>query len=478
MTVIVALHALLVLSFTIRILLRDDLTPPGRLAWFVVLILLPYFGSVLYFLFGEIDIGNRAHQRHKQIFAEINNKAARFMGEPANSCDLIKRVYRPAFQYAGSINGFHTVAGNTARLMDDGQQTLDEMLSDIDAAREHVHVLYYIWLTDHTGTALAEALIRAAQRGVHCRVIADGLGSRALIRSALWRRMRNAGVQVAIALPFNNIVRTLITSRLDLRNHRKITVIDGKITYCGSRNSADPEFLVKQKYAPWVDIMLRFEGPVVTQNQLLFASDWMQATGQSLDVIPLDVEHQPAEHGFAAQVMGVGPTERRGATPQLFANLFASAEYQLTLTTPYFVPDETVLEALSAAAHRGVRVTLIFPKLNDSWIVAAASHSYYRRLLDAGCIIYEYRDGLLHAKTLTVDGKVSLVGSSNLDLRSFDLNYENNILLQSETITQEILERQQCYIERSDRVKLADVLAWSYPRRIWNNVIATIGPVL
>ncbi len=265
------------------------------------------------------------------------------MGKADNSRDLIERIYQPAFQYAASINGFHPVAGNRAQLMADADETLTKMIADIDAAKDHVHVLYYIWLNDNTGTAVAEALIRAAQRGVTCRAMADGLGSRALIKSALWLRMQQAGVQVAVALPFNRLIHTLITSRLDLRNHRKITVIDARITYCGSQNSADPEFLVKKKYGPWIDIMLRFTGPVVAQNQLLFASDWMQATGESLDVIPLDTQAEAVAEGFAAQVMGVGPTERRGATPQLFANLFACAEHTLTLTTPYFVPDATVL---------------------------------------------------------------------------------------------------------------------------------------
>lgn len=476
MTVILLLHAALVLTFTARILLRDDLSPPGRLAWFIVLNVLPYFGSAIYFLFGEIDIGNRAIKRHDEIFAKIKTQAAGFMGEPDNSNKLIQRVYRPAFQYAGSINGFHPLAGNSAQLMADGEMTLQQMVADIDAATDHVHVLYYIWLTDHTGTQMAQALIRAAQRGVTCRAMADGLGSRGLIKSQIWKDMQAAGVQTVVALPFNNFLRTLWTSRLDLRNHRKITVIDAQITYCGSRNSADPEFLVKEKYGPWIDIMLRFEGPIVAQNQLLFASDWMQATGETLEVIPLQA--QAIEGGFPAQVMGVGPTERRGATPQLFSNLFACAERELTLTTPYFVPDATVLDALCAAAYRGVAVTLVFPKVNDSWIVAAASRSYYHRLLDAGCMIYEHRIGLLHAKTLTVDGQVSLIGSSNLDLRSFDLNYENNILLQDEAITQAIVKRQRHYIGGSDRVLLPQVLAWRYHRRIWHNVIATIGPVL
>lgn len=476
MTFILILHIMLVVGFTIRILLRDDLSPPARLAWFIILNALPYFGSALYFVFGEVDLGNRANKRHRAIFDEIRTRAVGFMGRNQDIDRLIDPLYRPAFHYAGSINGFHPVDGNTATLMADGGETRKRLVADIDAATDHVHVLYYIWLDDDTGTAVAQALMRAARRGVTCRAMADGLGSRKLIRGALWQEMKAAGVHLAVALSLENPIRTLLTSRIDLRNHRKITVIDGRITYCGSRNSADPEFRVKAKYAPWVDIMLRFEGPVVAQNQLLFASDWMQATDETLDQFALIAE--PAKEGFPAQVMGDGPTERRGATPQLFANLIACAQHELTLSTPYFVPDATVFEALCAAAHRGVTVTLIFPKVNDSWIVAAASRSYYRRLLEAGCIIHEFMGGLLHAKTLTIDGKVSLVGSSNLDLRSFDLNYENNILLQDPGVTQLISERQQDYIARSSQTDLATVLDWPYHKRIWNNVIATIGPVL
>ncbi|HDZ37200.1 MAG TPA: cardiolipin synthase, partial [Marinobacter sp.] len=254
MTFILALHTLLVVTFTIRILLRDDLSPPGRLAWFIVLNLLPYFGSGIYFLFGETDLGHRADKRHKEVFEEIKAKASWFMGEAASTETLIEAVYRPAFRYAGSINGFHPSTGNTAELMADGNDTLARMIADIDAATDHVHVLYYIWFDDNTGRAIAEALIRAARRGITCRAMADGLGSRLLIKSSLWQRMNDAGVHLAVALPLKHPIRTLLTSRLDLRNHRKITVIDSCITYCGSRNSADPEFQAKAKYAPWVDI--------------------------------------------------------------------------------------------------------------------------------------------------------------------------------------------------------------------------------
>ena len=469
-------HAFLVLAFTVRILLREDLTPPARLAWFIVINILPYFGSATYFLFGEVDIGHRASKRHARVFDTLQVAAGDLIGQPQKNEDLIDPVYRSAFRYAASINGFHPVAGNSTELMISPADTVDRMVQDIDAATDHVHVLYYIWLDDTTGTQLADALIRASKRGVTCRAMADGLGSRKLVGSALWKRMENAGVQLAISLPLNNPLMTVLTSRIDLRNHRKITVIDGKVTYCGSRNSADPEFKIKSKYAPWVDIMLRFEGPIVTQNQLLFVSDWMVATGELLDfTTTAQTQERP---GFPAVVVGDGPTERTGATPQLFCNLIACGHKEITISTPYFVPDSTLLEALCGAAYRGVRVTLIFPERNDSWIVAAASRSFYRRLLEAGCTIFEYRGGLLHAKTFTMDGKVSVVGSTNLDLRSFDLNYENNILLQDSATTAAIFDRQQDYISQAQRVDLSDVLEWSPQRRIWNNVVATVGPIL
>ena len=475
-TALLILHVLIVIGFTARILLRDDLSPQARLAWFVVLVVLPYLGSATYFLLGEIDIGHHARTRHRAVFDQIRAAAPHLMGQSEETERLIDPLYRPAFRYAASINGFHAVTGNRAELMADAAETNARLIADIDAAQGRVHVLYYIWLDDTTGTDIANALIRAARRGVVCRAMADGLGSRAFVNGPLWQQMKDAGVQVAVAMPLDHPIRTVLTSRVDLRNHRKITVIDGRITYCGSRNSADPEFRVKAKFAPWVDIMLRFEGAIVAQNELLFLSDWMQATTDRLD--RFDLTAHPVEGGFPAMVMGDGPTERRGATPQLFSALIGCAQRTVTLSTPYFVPDATVLEALCAAAHRGVAVTLIFPKVNDSWIVAEASRSFYGRLLSAGCAIHEFKGGLLHAKTLTMDGMVTMIGSSNLDLRSFDLNYENNILLQDPAITQAVRDRQDDYLARADAVTLDQIAAWSRPRRIWRNAIATIGPVL
>ena len=469
----IELHSIIVTAFTLRLLLRDGMLPSSRMAWFMVILTVPFAGGILYFLFGEVDLGHRAEHKHREIFASLNAYARATLGtQHAEISDQLQ----PAFAYARSVNGFRATGGNRVALMPGAQAARDALIADIDAARDSVHILYYIWLTDTTGTNTARALIRAAGRGVKCRVMVDGLGSRSFIRSQLWYEMAAAGVEVAIALPIDKPIRTLLTSRIDLRNHRKITVIDGRIGYTGSQNCADPEFRTKPKYAPWIDILLRFEGPVVAQLQLLFASDWLKERDTPLEEFVL--ETTVYDDDVTAAAIGDGPTERFGASPQMFCTLIRTAQRELVITTPYFVPDQTVIDALCAAALRGVKVTLTLPKYNDSWVVAAASRSYYRRVLEAGGEIWEYHAGLLHTKALSIDGKAVFIGSSNMDMRSFDLNYENDVLIEDEAVTRAVLARQMEYLSDAEQVTLADIDAWGIHWRMWQNALATIGPVL
>lgn len=474
---LVIAHTAVVVVFSVRILLRNNLSSTARLAWFMFMLFFPYVGVVLYLLFGEISLGRTVHQRHDEIFAKLQSVATDSLG----SCDQylegnVEIEYQTAFR-AASVDGFGTTLGNKAELLADGDAARSRLIEDFDNASQSIQCMYYIWLDDNTGREVADALARAARRGVSVHAMADGLGSRKFIKSRTWQKMQDAGVKLAVALPLRWVIDTILFSRLDLRNHRKITVIDNSITWCGSQNCADAEFLIKAKYAPWVDIMLRLTGPVVSQKQLLFTSDWLLNSDEEGPQITANRTNE-IEGGFPAQIFADGPTDRCGAAPQLIATLLTLARKEVVISTPYFVPDATVLDAICAAAIRSVEVTLIFPKNNDSWVVAAASHGFYRQLLDHGVKIFEFRDGLLHAKTFTVDRKLAFVGSTNVDLRSFDLNYENDILLRDDELTQQIYERQQTYIAQSDSVTLEEVSNWSYPRRIWNNVVAMIGPVL
>ena len=222
---------------------------------------------------------------------------------------------------------------------------------------------------------------------------------------------------------------------------------------------------------------MRFEGPVVRQNQHLFASDWMANHDEDIsDVLLQDMP--PATPGFAAQVIGTGPTVRNSAMPEMFDTLIFAAKRELFITTPYYVPTPPIQASLCAAANRGVDVSIIFPARNDDFAVGATSRSYYEELLIAGVKIYEYQKGILHTKSMTLDGDVTLIGSANMDRRSFDLNYENNILFHDRNLTADMRNRQDQYLRGSLPVSLEQVQSWRPAKRMWNNAMAIVGPVL
>lgn len=468
---------LLYIAVLARAILRPHREPSSRVAWVVVILVLPVVGIVSYILLGETNIGRRRVERTQKVIDGMPDVEDAPGFDAPEIHPTVPENHQHLFAVGETVNGFKPVGGNRAHLLSDSNATIDSLVTDIDAAADHVHLIFYIWLSDNNGLKVVEALKRAAARKVKCRAMADGLGSRAMITSKHWKAMREAGVQVGIALPLGIPIIRSIKGRIDLRNHRKIVVIDNHITYCGSQNCADPEFQVKAKFAPWVDAMMRFEGPIARQNQHLFASDWMAHVDEDLD----ELLRQPLaefEPGFTAQVIGTGPTVRNSAMPEIFETLMYSARRELFITTPYYVPDESMQSALCSSARRGVVTTIVFPARNDSWIVGAASRSYYSELLAAGVRIFEYEGGLLHTKSLTLDGEVTLIGSANMDRRSFELNYENNILFRDSNLTGEMRERQQMYLEKSHPVTSEMVAAWSIPHRLWNNTIAMLGPVL
>jgi len=468
-----ALHVI----FIARAILRPHREPASRVAWVVVMIMLPVFGIAAYVLLGETNIGNNRAERLRQALNKLPDPDAAPGSDAPEFRPKIADRYAPLFRVGVSVSGFEAVGGNQASLMQDSNSSVDAMIADIDAARDHVHLTFYIWLPDTNGLKMVEALKRAAARKIECRAMADGLGSRTLLESRHWNAMREAGVQVATALPIGNVFLRPLRGRIDLRNHRKILVIDNWVTYCGSQNCADPEFRVKAKYAPWVDAMLRFEGPIARQNQHLFASDWMAQVDEDLSRLLLE-PLPPGKPGVTAQVIGTGPTVRHCAMPEVFENLIYAARRDLVISTPYYVPDESMQEALCACARRGVQTTIIFPAKNDSWVVAAASRSYYAELLEAGVRIFEYEGGLLHTKSLTLDGEVTLIGSANMDRRSFELNYENNILVEDAGLTAIVRERQDAYLAKCHEVTEDMVAAWTIPHRLLNNAVAMMGPVL
>lgn len=458
----------------VRALAVPEREPASRAAWVLILVFVPVVGIAAYLLFGEPWVARRFRRRARRVGADL---ALEDRAGESSIPDTVPERFRPAFRACEALSRCPATLGNLATLAADSNAAIDAMVRDFDQARETIHISFYIWLADRNGIKVVEALARAAARGVTCRVLADGVGSRGLIRSRHWAALRQAGVKLCTSMKLSLGLALVLGSRVDLRNHRKIVVIDNRITWCGSQNCADPEFLVKAKFAPWVDIMLRFEGPVAAQNQRLFASDWMVEACEDLSAMLADAAPEAAPRGFPAVAFGTGPMSPKGAMSDVFASLLYGAEREVVISTPYFVPDPPLLAALTGCARRGVVSRLILPARNDSWAVAAISKANYPPLVESGVELFEFQGGLLHAKTVVADRMVALVGSANMDRRSLDLNFENNILLCSPDVSSDIRTRQDAWLAASRRISGQSVLERPLLRQIGENIATIFGPV-
>jgi cardiolipin synthase len=460
----------------VRAILRPHREPSSRIAWAVVIVALPVVGIIAYLLLGEVRISLNRRVRGREIEAKL----PRPPGDEALAQKVAAGFYRAPFALARSINGLPPSGGNRVMLAADSNAAIDAMVEDIDAATATVHLCAYIWLADTNGCKIKDALIRAVGRGVAVRALADALGSRLFVRSSHWRELADSGVQVRVALPVGNPLWTFIRGRVDLRNHRKLLIVDNRIAWCGSQNFADPEFRIKPRYAPWVDVMSRWDGPVARHCQYLFVSDWIGDGGEDISGLLAEpwTDDKRGGGGAIAQVIGTGPTVSYDSMPSCFAELMHSARSELVVTTPYFVPNDQVLFALTSAARRGVDVILALPQRNDSIVVGGTSRSYYQDLVGAGVRLFEYRCGLLHAKTMVVDRKIGLIGSANLDRRSFELNFENNILFADEAFAAVLRARQDDYLADSDPVTQAVVDGFGIVGRLGQNALAMMSPIL
>ncbi len=469
-TLLLIAAELLVLA---RAILRPNREPAARLAWVLFIIVAPIAGMIIYLLLGEA----RLSQARRKISRDVDQALPRPPGDKQALTRLANGRHEAPFALARSINRLDPTSGNAVSLAKDSNDAVTQMCADSDAARQTVHACFYIWLADTNGLKVKDAFIRAARRGVKVRVLADALGSQRFIRSSHWEDLRAAGVDARVALPVGNLLWTMIRGRVDLRNHRKSLILDNRVAWIGSQNAADPEFRIKPRFAPWVDIMTRWAGPAARQAQFLFVSDWMSEGGE--DLSSLLKGPAPAKAGnVIAQIVGTGPGLRFDAMPSLFDELIHSARRELIITTPYFVPDEVLLYAILNAARRGVRTVLILPERVDSRIVAATCRSYFSDLIDAGVELFLFRPGLLHSKTMVVDESIGMIGSANLDRRSFELNFENNVLFADEAFAREVRERQDFYLGQSRRVTAADIAAMGVGARLWSNFMAMMSPLL
>ncbi len=440
------------------VLLRKKRNPAASIAWMLTIVLLPIGGAVLFLLFGVNRVERRKRTRKistQQLASQRPFVAPSERPPQPDDPPAMGRLLRLAHRVA---DGWPT-RGNAVELLNDTHHTLALIEQAITAANESIHLEYYIWQPDRTGTQLRDLLIGKAKQGVRVRFLYDGFGSSRLKQRFL-QPMRDAGILVATFLPGQTLRERW---SINLRNHRKIVVVDDRVAFTGGMNIGDEYLGRDREIGFWRDTHLRLEGPEVQRHQAIFAEDWYYATGEVLS----DTAATTSAGNVTAQTVSDGPITDTSVFQALMLAAINEAERDLHLATSYFAPPHTIVIALQNAAFRGVRVRLLVSGRKNHPMPLLAGRAVYDDLLQAGCEIWEYERGLLHSKTLTIDGHWSLVGSPNLDCRSLFLNFESGVILYDAAIAAQL---QQQFARDAQDARLIDVDSWS--RRGWVQHVA------
>jgi cardiolipin synthase len=420
-------------------------------AWIFIVMSFPVVGICLYVLIGERPVGRkltRKINRMNREYSVITEDMRRNYAEDKQKLPIEARLFS---HLAASNNGTPVVAGNQVELHTNSLHILQLFIDEINQAKESLHLEFYIWALGGDADRVGEAMIAAAKRGIACRVLLDSLGSKDWFKSKWPARFRNAGIEVTEALPIQ--IGRFQFRRADIRLHRKIFVIDSAIVWTGSMNLVDPRtFKQDSGVGEWVDAMVRVEGPVAAQFELTFSFDWSVDNPKITHFKDHKPPIAPREGGVIAQEFASGPVYRDDILYQVMLSAIVDANEELTITTPYFGPDDGLMQALMATARRGVKVTLIVPKLNDSKLVAWSSKSYYADLLNSGVLIAEFHGGLLHTKSLMVDRKAAIFGSVNFDQRSLRLNFEISLIVYDGDFCAKLETLIESYLAQSDYV--------------------------
>lgn len=454
LSALVTVAELVSLAF-IPVVLTQRKEAPNSIAWILTLVFLPVLGLVLFWFLGRDRVRRPARDK-ASVNVRVRDRLSDLELVASSRLEPLiasqKAAQRGVMRLAAEVTRMDTVSNNGVDVLVGAKATYDAHIEAIEAARDHVHLEFYIFRPDEEGARFRDTLVQAARRGVRVRLLTDGFGSRSL-RGPFLYPLIDAGAHVETFLPLDPVRRAWT---LNLRNHRKLMVVDGQIGFAGGINVGD-------EFVPWQDVHLRIHGPAVHQLQAIFVEDWYFAS--RYDLVHPAFFPDIATHGDSVlQFVASGPDSTVESIHRLYFAAIASARERVYITTPYFVPDRALVVALQTAALRGVDVRLILPRASNHRVTFHAGRSYYEELLDTGVRIHEYLPSMLHTKTMIVDGSFATVGSANLDVRSFRLNFELIAVLWDDHSVgrlEEIFEEDLCHTEPVDPDR------WRRRGRVW-----------
>lgn len=440
---------MLMIAATVYTVIHERRDPVRALSWIAVIMLLPFIGVGLFLFFGQDyrkqKIFNRKEIKDLKEFEQLSYKQLKII-DSYNNPDVVAN--RQIITLLLNNNKSLLTTNNNLEVLIDGRQTFDELIKALEGAEKSIHIEYYIFEEDGIGSQIAEILRAKARSGVEVRFIFDDVGSWDLSHKFI-RSMREAGVEIHCFMP---VVFPWFTSKINYRNHRKIVVIDSIIGFTGGLNVAD-RYIHGTRHGVWRDTHLRIEGDAAHLLQLTFLTDWYFATGLQLRDHSKYLLPTEADHGnTAVQIATSGPDSDWATIMQAYFSAINKATDHIYISTPYFMPGESLLTALKVAALSGIDVRIMIPSRSDSKIVYWASRSYISELLDAKIKVYLYTKGFNHSKIITIDNHFSSIGTANMDNRSFEDNFEVTAMIYDHAITNTL--EQQFLVDLQDSIPL------------------------
>lgn len=453
----------------IGVILSENRNPLKSLAWVTVLMLFPVGGLVLYIFFGRSIKNKRMISRRKRRKL-LQGEEAR---SHAPSLGHISMELRQQIELGRSLTGSPLYSGNDVEIFNNGRAKFDALLKDVESAKSYIHLQYYIIEDDNIGTRLCEALMKKAREGVRVRVIYDHIGS-IHVKNKFFKRLRESGIEV---YPFFRVAFPPFATRINWRNHRKLCVIDGRVGYIGGMNVADRYIDGGRRFANWRDTHLRITGPAVAALQYSFAVDW-NFMGQPLIEADIVAKENDDESAASMQLISSGPTSEWSNVALVMLKAIGNARKRVYIQTPYFLPTDSLLRVLQAAALARVDVRVMIPRKSDSLILTYASYSYIFECLRAGIKIYLYDGGMLHSKTMMVDDEFSSVGSANIDFRSFEHNFEATMFVYSRKVNAELRAQFEEDLKNCTRIQSSTWRTRPMGQKVVESIVRLLSPIL
>ena len=477
-TFITLIYVAIIVFVCVRILLYTQYASKA-LAYIMLVIFLPVFGIGFYFFFGVNYWKKKRYSKKsahdKEVLNRLKKNIVQFDGATLSHLDESVQQHSELASMLIRDLGSPLTKNNNIKLLKNGEEKFPELIQAIKNATHHIHIEYYIYEYDTIGAEIIELLMQKVKEGVEVRLIYDDFGSRQ-IKKATEKRIRNAGIEV---YPFHKVRFLFLANRLNYRNHRKIVVIDGHTAFVGGINVSDRYINNGKKKLYWRDSHLRIDGPAAYYLQYLFITDWNFCSNNSLKAEDVYFKNTPVslQQSFV-QIAASGPDSILPSVLYSILQAIYLAKKEILITTPYFIPGDSIMDALSVAAMSGLSVKLLIPGVSDSGLVNAASKSHYNKLLEAGVEIYFYRKGFVHAKTMITESMLTILGTANMDHRSFELNFEVNALVYDKEVAHAMRTTFFEDLEDADKIDKASWLSRPWYIQLPEKIARLFSPVL